>query len=80
MSKTGDPSVTTSFPIRGWLAECSPQFQHEFLALARPKAFSAGSFLYRTDDAAAEMFGIISGVATVQCRFAHPDAVLLHLL
>jgi CRP-like cAMP-binding protein len=26
------------------------------------------------------MFGIVSGVVTLQCRFTHPDAVLLHFL
>lgn len=80
MTNAGNQGDPDSFPIRGWLAECSAEFRREFLALGRPKYFSAGSILYRTDDAAAEMFGIISGVVTVQCRFAHPDAVLLHLL
>lgn len=80
MSKTGSQSVPAGFPIRGWLAECSDELRREFLELGRPKSFSAGGVLYRTDDAAAELFGIISGVVTVQCRFAHPDAVLLHLL
>jgi CRP-like cAMP-binding protein len=80
MAEPGSQSVAASFPIRGWLAECSPEFMREFLALGRPKSFSAGSVLYRTDDSAAELFGIVSGVVTVQCRFAHPDAVLLHLL
>ncbi len=80
MTRSDNPSVPTSFPIRGWVAECSAEFRHEFLGLGRPNSFSAGSNLYHTDDAAVEMFGIIAGVATVQYRFAHPDAVQLHLL
>jgi len=80
MAKTHGPSVPTGFPIRGWLADCSPEFRRELFALARPKSCSAGSVVYRTDDAPADLFGIRSGVVTVQCRFAHPDAVLLHLL
>jgi CRP-like cAMP-binding protein len=80
MTSTGSPDVPTGFPIRGWLADCSTEFRREFLELGRPKSFSAGGVIYRTDDATAELFGIISGVVTVQCRFAHPDAVLLHLL
>ena len=80
MTKARSSDVPAGFPVRGWLAECSKELMREFLELGRPKSFSAGSVLYRTDDAAAELFGIVSGVVTVQCRFAHPDAVLLHLL
>jgi hypothetical protein len=31
MTRTDNPSLPTSFPIRGWLAECSAEFRHEFL-------------------------------------------------
>jgi hypothetical protein len=68
MARTGSQSVPTGFPIRGWLADCSLEFQRELFALARPKSCSAGSVLYRVDDAAADLFGIRSGVVTVQCR------------
>jgi len=67
-------------PIRGWLAACGPQFRREFLALARPKSFPAGSVIYRAGDVGRDLFGIRSGVVLVECRFTHPDAVLLHML
>jgi CRP-like cAMP-binding protein len=62
------------------LADCSPQFRREFLALARSKLFPAGSVIYRAGDAGRDLFGIRSGNVLVQCRFTHPDAVLLHML
>ncbi len=36
--------------------------------------------LYRAGDRGQDMYGIVSGVVLVQCRFTHPDAVLLHML
>lgn len=80
MAKTRSPDVPTGFPIRGWLAECSEEFRREFLALARPKSFPAGTVLYQAGDVGRDLFGIRSGVVLVQCRFIHPDAVLLHML
>ena len=80
MAETRGPGVPTGIPIRGWLAECSEGFRRDLFALARPKSFPAGSVLYRADDVAADLFGLRAGVVTVQWRFAHPDAVLLHLL
>jgi hypothetical protein len=32
------------------------------------------------DDVGRDLFGIRSGVVLVECRFTHPDAVLLHML
>jgi CRP-like cAMP-binding protein len=75
-----DPSVPAGIPIRGWLADCSPQFTREFLALARPKSVSVGSVMFRAGDVGRDVFGIISGVVLVQARFTHPDAALLHML
>ena len=80
MATTLGPSVPTRLPIRGWLADCSPQFREEFLALGRPKSLPSGSVLYRAGDRGQDMYGIVSGVVLVQCRFTHPDAVLLHML
>ena len=74
------PSVPAGFPIRGWLAACGPQFRREFLALARPRFYSTGSVIYRAGDVGRDLFGIRSGVVLVECRFTHPDAVLLHML
>lgn len=68
------------FPVRGWLADCAPEFQREFLALGRPKFFAAGSVVYQAGEAGQDLYGIRSGVILVQCRFTHPDAVLLHML
>jgi CRP/FNR family cyclic AMP-dependent transcriptional regulator len=80
MADDHDPNVLAGLPIRGWLADCSLQFRREFLALARPKSFPAGSVIYRVGDVGHDLFGIRSGVVLVQCRFTHPDAVLLHML
>jgi CRP-like cAMP-binding protein len=80
MAKTVDPRVPYGLPIRRWLAECSPQFREELLALGRPKSFPAGSVLYRAGDRGQDMYAIVSGVVLVQSRFTHPDAVLLHML
>lgn len=80
MANDYDLNVQAGLPIRGWLADCSPQFRREFLALARPQSFPAGSVIYRAGDIGHDLFGIRSGVVLVQCRFTHPDAVLLHML
>ena len=80
MVKNLTPSVPASFPIRGWFADSHPQFQRELLALARPKSVGAGNVIYQAGEAGVDAFGVCSGVVTMQCRFAHADAVLLHLL
>lgn len=80
MDSNHDPGVVADLPISGWLAAASPQFRREFLALARPKSFPAGSVIYRAGDVGRDLFGICSGVVLVECRFTHPDAVLLHML
>ena len=36
--------------------------------------------IYQADNAGQDVFGISSGVVTVQGKFTHPDAVLLHML
>ena len=80
MAKTDSASVQTRFPIRGWFADCHPRFRRELLALARPKSCAAGSVIYQADEVGQDVFGITSGVVLLQCRFTHPDAVLLHML
>jgi len=80
MAKIPDPSVQTGFPIRGWFADSQPDFRREMLALARPKLYAVGSVIYQAGDAGSDVFGISAGVVTVQCRFTHPDALLLHML
>lgn len=80
MAKTPNPTVPAGFPIRGWFADSDPSFRREMLTLARPKSYAAGSVIYQAGDAGRDVFGIKAGVVTVQCRFIHPDAVLLHML
>jgi CRP-like cAMP-binding protein len=75
-----DTTAPGGLPIRGWLASCSAQFRQEFLALARPMSFPAGSVVYRAGDAARDLFGVCSGVVLLQCRFVNPDAEMLHML
>jgi CRP-like cAMP-binding protein len=79
MTETRGPSVPVGFPIRGWLADCAPQFTRDLLSLARPKSFAAGSVIYQAGDVGGDVFGIGSGVVTLQCRFTHADAVVLHM-
>ena len=80
MAKTRGPSVPTGFPIRGWFADSRPDFRREFLALARPDFYAAGSVIYQEGDVGQDVFGISSGVVTLQGKFTHPDAMLLHML
>jgi CRP-like cAMP-binding protein len=80
MAKARVPGVQAGVPIRGWFADCPPRFRREVLALARPKSYAAGSVIYQAGDAGQDMFGISSGVVTMQSRLTHPDAVLLHML
>ena len=80
MAKTIDLNVPGGFPIRGWLADCNPQFRREFLALAGPKSFPAGSVLYQSGDVGGDVFGIRSGTIAVQFSFTHPDAMLVQML
>jgi len=80
MAKADSAIVQTRFPIRGWFADCPPRFRREFLALARPKSCAAGSVIYQAGEVGQDVFGISSGVVTLQSRLTHPDAVLLHML
>lgn len=81
MEATPDSTEQRSaIPIRGWLAEAAPEFRREFLALARPKSYPAGSTIYMAGDARPDVFGIRAGVVILHCRFTHPDAVMLHML
>jgi CRP-like cAMP-binding protein len=80
MAKTDSASVQTRFPLRGWFADCHPGFRREFLALARPKSCAAGSVIYQANEVGQDVFGISSGVVTLQSKLTHPDAVLLHML
>ena len=80
MAKTRSPSVPTGFPIRGWFADSRPEFRRDLLALARPKSYAAGSVIYQADEIGQDVFGISSGVVTLQSKLTHADAVLLHML
>jgi len=80
MAKTRSPSVPTGFPIRGWFADSRPEFRRDLLALARPKSYAAGSVIYQAGEVGQDVFGISSGVVTLQSKLTHPDAVLLHML
>jgi len=80
MARTRGPSVPTGFPIRGWFADCHPRFRRDFLALARSKSYAVGSVIYQAGDVGQDVFGISSGVVTLQSKLTHPDAVLLHML
>jgi CRP-like cAMP-binding protein len=80
MTKPGGAAVQSSFPVRGWFADCPPRFRRELLALARPKFYAAGTVIYQAGEAGQDVFGIVSGVVTMQSRLTHPDAVLLHML
>jgi CRP-like cAMP-binding protein len=80
MTEIHGPSVPARFPIRGWFADCHPRFRRDFLALARPKSYAAGSVIYQSDEVGQDVFGISSGVVTLQSKLTHPDAVLLHML
>jgi CRP-like cAMP-binding protein len=80
MAKADSDSVQTRFPIRGWFADCHPRFRRDFLALARPKSHAAGSVIYHAGEVGQDVFGISSGVVTLQSKLTHADAVLLHML
>jgi CRP-like cAMP-binding protein len=80
MTETRGASVPIDLPIRGWFADSDPEFRRDLLALARPKSFAAGSVIYQADEVGQDVFGIHSGVVTLQSKLTHPDAVLLHML
>lgn len=80
MPKVRESSVQAGLPIRGWFAESPPAFRRDFLALALPKSCAAGSVIFQAGEAGQDVFGVCSGVVTLQSRLAHPDAVLLHMV
>lgn len=80
MARISTLSVQTDFPIRGWFADSHPDFRREIFALAHPKSYAAGQLIYRAGDPGRDVFGIRVGVVTVECRFIHPDVVLMHML
>ena len=81
MIATAGPTDRLAIPIRGWFGEADPDFRREFVALGRSKFFiPAGSTIYNAGEAGPAVFGIVSGIVMVQCRFVHPDAVMLHML
>ena len=80
MPETPANIMQSTLPDRGWFADCSPDLRREILALARLKSLAAGSVVFRAGDVGGDLFRIVSGVVTVQCRFTHQDAVLLHML
>lgn len=80
MARTRSPSAATGFPIRGWFAQCHPEFRRDLLALAHPKSYAAGSVIYQAGEAGNDVYGVRAGVVTLQSSLTHPDAVLLHML
>ena len=80
MAKADGAGVQTRFPIQGWFADCPPRFRRELLGLARAKSYAGGSVIYQAGDVGQDIFGVCSGVVTLQSRLTHPDAVLLHML
>jgi CRP-like cAMP-binding protein len=80
MSRVRKSSVHDSFPIRGWFAETPADFRRDFLALARRKSYPAGSAIFLAGEAGQDVFGLCSGVITLQSRVVHPDAALVHMM
>jgi CRP-like cAMP-binding protein len=80
MTETSGPDAPPEFPIRGWFAESDPAFRRELLGLARSKSYAAGTVIYQADQVGQDVFGISSGVVTLQSKLTHADAVLLHML
>jgi CRP-like cAMP-binding protein len=80
MSKVRESSLQAGFPIRGWFAESPADFRRDFLALALPKSYAAGSVIFQAGEVGQDVFGVYSGVVTLQSRLTHPDAVLLHMV
>lgn len=80
MAMTRDLSVPAGFPICGWFADSPPEFRRDLLALAGPKTYAAGSVIYRAGEVGKDVFGIGSGMVTLESRLTHPDATLLHIL
>ncbi len=69
-----------AFPVFGWFGNSPPEFRREVLALARPRSHPAGTVFYQAGDRGPDVHGVVTGVVTLQGRFTHPDAVLLHMV
>jgi CRP-like cAMP-binding protein len=80
MSKAFESDAQAGFPTRGWFAESPPDFRRDFLALAREKSYAAGTVIFQAGEVGHDVFGVYSGVVTLQSRLSHPDAVLLHMV
>jgi CRP-like cAMP-binding protein len=80
MVATRDAAAGTGFPLYGWFGNSPPEFRHDVLALARPKSLAAGTVFYQAGDRGPDVYGVVSGVVTLQGRFPHPDAALLHMV
>jgi CRP-like cAMP-binding protein len=80
MSRVREASTHDGFPIRGWFAETPPEFRRDFLALARRQAYAAGSTIFLAGEAGKDMFGLHSGVITLESPAVHPDAALMHMM
>jgi CRP-like cAMP-binding protein len=80
MSDAADPTDAGGLPLRGWIAQCDPEFRRALVTLARPKAYSAGHLIYQTGERSRSIFGIRRGVVALQGTFTHPDGVALQLL
>lgn len=78
--RTSDPRLEHSVPQRGWLARTDAEFRRELLALSRPCAYAAGAVIYQAGDLRGDFFVVRAGVVLLHSRFAHPDAILLHMV
>lgn len=79
-NRTSDPRSPQALPQRGWLARTDAEFRRELLALARPDRYAAGAVIYQAGDLRGDFFVVRAGVVLLHSRFAHPDAILLHMV
>ena len=78
--RTLDPALGRWLPQRGWLAKADADFRRELLALGRPRAYRAGAVIYRAGDPGGEFFVLAAGIVLLHSRFAHADAIFLHMV
>lgn len=77
---TNDPQLQPSLPQRGWFARTDAEFRRELLALSRPHTYAAGAVIYQAGDLRGDFFVVRAGVVLLHSRFAHADAILLHMV